>query len=243
MMKKLLTTIALLLTANSYATPPAKYSVGVRDAAQAESSELVNTLDVLDASNDTLVWNADKTLIKVVTWKSQSSYDRFLLPFKQTSDSEANVVWVSLAPKMQQFCRNYLQTHKKATKEQLDYRLKQYLGLNSDWNYDVFVELWVNPSDVFRPCVDPSPSDNTCELNFGATIPTVKNIKDYKAFYQNIYYKSFREALGVPWTGLGYTYDWKDTKHEQGASEFILSPSTPYTIEQALPTMDYCAAQ
>jgi hypothetical protein len=98
----------------------------------------------------------------------------------------------------------------------------------------------VNPEDVFRPCVDPSPTDTNCELNFGTTIPTVKNIKDYQAFYQNIYYKSFRAAPGVPWTGLGYTYDW-GARDERGASEFILSPSTPYLIEQAVPTMSYCA--
>lgn len=241
-MKNILTAIALIFTANSYATPPVKYIAGVHDATEAETSELVDTLDALDPSNNTLVWNADKTLIKVVTWKSQSSYERFLLPFSQTSDNEANVVWVSLAPKIQAFCRNYMQTHQKATKEKLDLRLKQHLGLNSDWSYDIFVELWVNPNDVFRPCVDPNPNDTRCDLNFGTTIPTVKNIKDYKAFYQNIYYKSFREAPGVPWTGLGYTYDWKDIKHEQGASEFILSPSTAYTIEHAVPTMDYCAA-
>lgn len=242
-MKKIVMTMALLFTANSYALPPAKYIAGVRDATEAEKSEIVTNLDALDPSNTTLVWNADKTLIKVVTWKSQGSFDKYLKPYTQTSDSEANVVWVSLAPKTQEFCRDYLQKHHNATKEQVDLRLKQRLGLNSDWSYDVFVELWVNPSDLFRPCVDPAPNDSSCELNFGDTIPTVKNIKDYKVFYQNLYYKSFREAPGVPWTGLGYTYDWRDTKHEQGASEFILSPSSPYTIDRVLPTMEYCTAQ
>ena len=242
-MQKLLPAFALLLCANSYAAPPAKYLAGVRDATQAEATETVTNLDILDASNASLVWNDDKSQLKVVTWKSQSSYDKFLKPYTQSSDSEANVVWVSLAPKVQAFCQQYRQTHKKATKADVDMRLKQYLGLNSEWNYDVFVELWVSPSDVFRPCVDPAPNDNGCELNFGSTVPTVKNIKDYKAFYQNLFYKSFREAPGVPWTGLGYTYDWKDTKHEQGASEFILSPSTPYKIERVVPTLEYCTAQ
>ncbi|TAN69343.1 MAG: hypothetical protein EPN17_07560 [Methylobacter sp.] len=231
---------ALLLTEEAAATP-LKYTVSVRDAVVAESTEIVNNLDALDAANDTLLWNEDKSLVKVVTWKSQSSYERFLLPYTQTSNSEANVVWVTLAPKMQEFCRDYMRTHPHASKTQLEHRLKQRLGLNPDWQYDVFVEMWVSPSDVFRPCVDPDPSDTSCELNFGASIPAVKNIQNYQNFYEGLYYKSFRAAPGVPWTGLGYTYDWANPLSEQGASEFILSPSTPYTIESASPTTAYCA--
>ncbi|MGZ8219315.1 hypothetical protein [Methylomagnum sp.] len=51
---------------------------------------------------------------------------------------------------------------------------------------------------------------------------------------------SFMAAPGVPWTGVGYTYDWIGTAHGQGESEFILSPGTPYEIKQALPTTEYC---
>jgi hypothetical protein len=69
----------------------------------------------------------------------------------------------------------------------------------------------------------------------------VKNIQDYGAFYKNLYFSDFRAAPGVPWTGLGYTYDWNNLAAEQGESEFILSPQTPYTIEQATPTWQYCA--
>jgi hypothetical protein len=231
---------ALLLAEGALAAPP-KYVFAVRDAVVAKQTEIVNNLDAINPADDTLVWNADKTLIKVVTWKSQSSYENNMLPYTQTSDNEAYVVWVSLARRMQAFCRNYMSSHPHAAKEQLDYRLKQRLGLNSSWQYDVFVELWVSPDDIFRPCVDPSPNDSSCELNFGDTVPSVKNIQDYQAFYDGLYYKSFRAAPGVPWTGLGYTYDWANpNRGEQGVSEFILSPSSPYVIEQAVPTMTYC---
>ncbi|MFI3158307.1 MAG: hypothetical protein QX199_19350 [Methylococcaceae bacterium] len=231
-----------LLSVSAVAAPPPKYAIAVNDAVVADPSEIANNLDALDPTNDTLVWNEDKTLVKVVTWKSASSYERYLLPYSQTSDSEANVVWVSLAPKMQEFCREYMRSHPHATQKQLESRLKQRLGLNPDWQYAVFVELWVSPDDVFRPCVDPSPNDTGCDLNFGATIPTVKNIRNYQAFYEGLYYKSFRTAPGVPWTGLGYTFDWANPlKSEQGASEFILSPSSPYLIDNAIPTMEYCA--
>lgn len=237
--------LGLLSAQAALAVTPAKYAIATRDSAVADSNEIVNNLDALTPDNASLVWNADKTRIKVVTWKSQSAYQNFLLPYTETSANENFVVWVTLAPKMQEFCRNFVQQHPKISQANLDYRLKQRLGLHPDWQYDVFVELWVNPADVFRPCVDPAPNDSSCELNFGSTAPTVKNIKDYPNFYKNLYFGSFRAAPGVPWTGLGYTYDWRNASNtpgagEQGASEFILSPSTPYQIDQAVPTFQYC---
>jgi hypothetical protein len=218
-----------------------KYAIGVQDAQVPEATEIANNLLALTPANDSLAWSADKTKVKVVTWKSQNSYQNNLAPYTQTSGNEAFVVWVTLAPRIQEFCRNYLASHPKAGQAELETRLKQRLGLHPQWQYDVFVELWVDPADIFRPCVDPDPSDTACELNFGATVPAVKNIQDYGAFYKNLYYGSFRAAPGVPWTGLGYTYDWISQKAEQGESEFILSPSTPYTIEQAVPTLQYCS--
>jgi hypothetical protein len=229
------------------ATPtPEKYNLATQDAAVAESHEVVKTLDAVNTNNSALVWNADKSKIKVVTWKSQDSYQNFLLPYTQTSPREDFAIWVTLAPKIQKFCKQFLEQHHKADQSALNYRLKQRLGLHPDWKYDVVVELWVDPADLFRPCVDPDPSDNTCNLDFSATAPVVKNIKDYPAFYKNTYYRSFRAAPGVPWTGLGYTYDWKNADKkpgtfEKGESEFILAPSTAYVIEKAEPTWQYCA--
>lgn len=233
---------ALIFCASANAALPTAYLRAVHDASIARQSEISNKLDAVTPSNNTLVWNADKTLLKVVTWKSTSDYENYILPFNQTSDNEAYVVWVTLAPRMQTFCRHYSQTHPNVTPTQLDSRLKKRLGLNPTWQYDLFVELWVSPADLFRPCVDPNIDDSSCNLNFGTTIPTVKNIKNYKSFYQNLYFNDFRSAPGLPWTGLGYTYDWAGNPAiEKGFSEFILSPSSPYTIEQAVPTMTYCA--
>ncbi|TAN51410.1 MAG: hypothetical protein EPN21_06645 [Methylococcaceae bacterium] len=233
---------ALLLTGKADAgVAKLQYQRAVQDAAVADAAEIADNLDAVTADNAALVWNEDKTLIKVITWKSRRSYENYLLPYTQTSSSEANVVWVTLAPRIQEFCRDYMRAHPHASRAALEHRLKQRLGLHPDWSYDVFVELWVSPDDIFRPCVDPSPADTSCDLNFGAELPQVKNIQDYHGFYQNLYYGSFRAAPGVPWTGLGYTYDWGNHRGEQGASEFILSPSSPYQIDAATPTAEYCA--
>lgn len=219
-----------------------RYNQGVIDAAIPVPAENVPTLIPITVENDRLRWNDDESQLLVVTWKNQRSYDTFIAPNTRTSESEAHVIWVTAAPEIQEFCHRYLAEHPNATAEELDLRLKQHLGLHYDWNYDVFVELWVSPDDLFRPCVDPDITDMQCGRQFGSRYPQVRNIEDYRAFYNNLYAQSFRGTPGVPWTGLGYTYDWGSPVTEVGASEFIVVPNAAYAIHNVQPTQTYCSA-
>jgi len=213
------------------------YQAAVADAAIARKDEIATNLMAVDRSNKQLTWSEDGSKLLVVTWKAQQAYEKFLKPYQATSDNEAYAVWVTLAPQVKQFCRAQAQTQSS-----LNLKLKQYLGLNPEWSYDVFVEMWVSPEDLFRPCVDPETNDQRCNLHFAkGDAPKVKNINDYKAFYQQLYYRSFRSSAGVPWTGLGYTYNWAESRSEVGASEFILSPKAAYKIHRVSPTQEYCA--
>ena len=217
-----------------------EYALAVRRAAVVEQSQIVNDLQRLDRSNASLVWSTDGSRVLAVTWKSQSSYASNFRDKTQTSPEEAYVVWVTLAPQVQRFCQDYLRERPRATDADVILRLKQYLGLNASWAYDVFLELWVDPADVFRPCVDPDPSDSTCDLKFASPAPIVRGIANYPAFYKNLYFSDFRMEPLTPWTGLGYTYDWGNPRSREGASEFILSPGARYEIRRVVPTAQYC---
>jgi hypothetical protein len=218
-----------------------RYQAGVADASVAEKSERANDLVAVTRDNATLVWSEDRARIKVVTWKTQQAYAGFFEGKTATSDNPAYPVWVTVAPHMQERCRQFRHDNAGADKADVELYLKQFLGLHPDWSYDLFVELWVSPDALFRPCVDPEPTDRSCEINFSPTITRqVKGIPDYRAYYEALYFKSFRSPPGVPWTGLGYTYNWGDPANEQGASEFILAPGTAYEIARATPTMEYC---
>ncbi len=218
----------------------AAYRKAVADAAFASADEISSDLLAVDERNPNLVWDADRSRILVTTWKANGAYERFLMPYRHTSENADYAVWVTAVPQIRQFCRQFLQSHPNAGPEDVALRLKQYLGLNHTWSYDVFVEMWVNPADLFRPCVDPQTDDSTCDLQFGSETPQVAQIADYPAFYRDLYFKSFRSSAGVPWTGLGYTYDWGNPVAKVGASEFILRPGTPYEIKQVVPTFQYC---
>ena len=220
-----------------------EYEGGVIDASVATEAEIVDDLVALTPDNEALVWNDEKSRVLVVTLKSEGSFRNFIQGHDATSPSEDYVIWVTLAPKMQERCQVFLTDQPKADKTNLDLYLKQFLGLYPEWNYDMFVELWVPPESLFRPCVDPETHDTTCQLEFDDEVPEVAGIANYRTFYENLYFKSFRYPPGVPWTGLGYTYNWGGPSNggtEQGASEFILSPGTPYSVARAVPTMEYC---
>jgi hypothetical protein len=214
------------------------YTQAVLNAAFPTQEAISPALVAIQRNNPDLVWNADGSKVLVVTWKSQGGYDNFLKTATATSGNPDYPVWVTAAPQVKRFCSGVVKGG--ADKDKLNLRLKQYLGLDRAWNYDVFVEMWVNPADLFRPCTDPETSDTTCNLQFGAVVPTVKNIPDYKTFYSALYFKSFRGSAGVPWSGLGYTYDW-GSPNRVGASEFILAPGSGYEVKAATPTTAYCA--
>lgn len=235
--KTLLYVTVLIATGCTELPLQKQYQKAVRDAAIVKPKERTNTLLAITLNNPKLVWNADKTKLLVVTWKSRDAYDKFMKNKSQSASDPEYALWVSAAPQVKAFCQAY--SHD--TDEELNLRLKQYLGLAPDWQYDVFVEMWVDPKDLFRPCVDPDINDNQCEVKVPKQFPSVARIPDYGLFYQNLYFKSFRASAGVPWTGLGYTYDWGNDDSKIGASEFILQPNSPYQIKQMLTTHEYCA--
>jgi hypothetical protein len=219
-----------------------QYHEALKDAAIVEDSDVTDKLLAITRGNPDLVWNEDKSRLLVVTWKSKSDYEKYYEKRTQVSNDLNHPLWITSAPQVKTFCHNYLRENPKATDDQLNLRLKQYLGLppDSDQKNYLFVELWVNPKDIFRPCVDPEINDSKCDLKIPLCFPAVANIPDYGAFYQNLYFKSFRESSRFPWTGLGYTYDWGNHESKVGASEFILTPNTPYQIKQAVTTGEYC---
>jgi len=218
------------------------YQQAVIDAMQVEEGENVPELTTIRADNINLVRN-EAGDIKVVTWKSQSAFKNYMAPYRQTSDNPEFAYWVTVAPQVANFCREWLARNNQLGDKEaaLNLRLIQLLGLHASWQYDVFVEMWVDPDDLFRPCVDPAVNDNQCDLFFSDQKFSVDGIEDYVAYFDALYKNSFRTAPGVPWTGLGYTYDWANNGTSVGLSEFITKPEAEYQVIRAVPTVEYCS--
>ncbi|EWY39805.1 hypothetical protein N825_04685 [Skermanella stibiiresistens SB22] len=144
-------------------------------------------------------------------------------------------MWVTAVPQVRDFCRA-LGTRDVTA---ISNRLLQLFGLPPTGQNARFVEMWVSPKDMLRPCPDREIDDSRCEVN------AASDVDDYRTWFVGNYANSYSEK-GFPWTRLGYTYDWapaSDTANPNkphGASEFILRPGTPYTITGRFTTAEYC---
>jgi hypothetical protein len=219
------------------ATAEARYRAAVEDARTAEPSEIVTTLTPLVPSNDDLAWRttADSTRqVLVVTWGGSET-----LPGAAAGDTvtAADDVWVTAVPQLRRFCRSL-----DRTGSALGRRLAQRLGLPPDADYTQFVELWVRPADLVRPCPDPEVSDRECERAAPVPKEHVQISESHRQWVRTLRQTSYNPD-GYPFTGLGYTYDWHPATDEVGPSEFVLRPGEPATVKARHSTAAYCRAE
>ena len=230
----------------------AAYLEAVEDAEVAQPDEINQDLIALVAWEEGLEWEGvpGNSRVKVLVWTGKDYYDSYIGQDYQLP-ADANV-WVTTVPELQDFF-----TEEEAPMEPSELRVKQLLGLPPDGNYTKFVELWVNPCDLFRPSPDPETNDREAELDFPTRSSRIVAFNDactitewdygqnlditytYEEWFvhrkQIIYYGDHP----YPWTCLGYTYDWGDPESEFGLSEFVILGGSTVGVYSVTPTGDY----
>lgn len=204
------------------------YSRAIQDAKDVEKAEISTELWPISAENDNLVKTAkeEEEKILVATWTSWDGYDNKI----DSSMTLSREIWVTAVPQVQQFCQEL-----NMSPNDLTLRLEQYLGLPANNGKTKFVEMWVKPADMFRPCADPEIDDTQCNLGFTEPVDP-----EHKKWMENLISSSYNEN-GFPWTRLGYTYDWGSVNSDIGASEFIVKQGADVTIKSVQTTAEYCS--
>ncbi len=204
------------------------YSRAIQDAKDAEKAESSTKLWPISAENVNLVKKTkeEEEKILVATWTSWDGYDNKI----DSSMTLSREIWVTAVPQVQQFCQEL-----NMSPNDLTLRLEQYLGLPANNGKTKFVEMWVKPADMFRPCPDPEIDDTQCNLGFTEPVDP-----EHKKWMENLISSSYNEN-GFPWTRLGYTYDWGSVDSDIGASEFILKQGADVTIKSVQTTAEYCS--
>jgi len=103
--------------------------------------------------------------ITVVTWAKRDGVKDYRGKIETPAFKDT---WVTIAPQVKKFCQDFVRDH-GSDKTQLTRRLEQRLGLPRDSGYETFVEFSITPTDAsqfFRPCIDPSPTSNSCQPAF-----------------------------------------------------------------------------
>ena len=202
------------------------YQDAIEDSMVAKSSEVYSSLTPVVESNNGLIWQGEpgnKSVLVVVFTKYASSY-----PVGGTVNTTWGDTWVTVAPEIQTFFKNYVNPDSNLT-----LRTLQVLGLPPSSGNTYFVELWVQPQSLFRPAPDNEITDTVAQLDFPAS--ATAEYKDW--FNGNIIYSYYPERF--PWTRLGYTFDWGNPNSHVGLSEFVLKQGSTVTVKSVEPIADY----
>lgn len=232
------TTLAiLLLIALSACSIKYRYTKALNDAAQPNASKISNTLTKISPDAPTLKWktiNGEKYVL-VSSWKADAKYYKNddKTGFYNTGKYP---IWVTVAPDLQ----NWLAAQKKVGDPEK--RLKQLLGLPPNADKKIFVEFWVRPQDLIRPCIDTEVNDSACELYLKN--PAAANAENLLWLLEQAR-QSFADSTlynRYPFTQLGYTYDWNPrNKSHVGLSEFVIGKNKNIVVGEVFATADYLA--
>lgn len=242
MFKKISSCILLPLLFLSCATQKASmrsasdadiYQQAIVNSMSPEPSKIYGDLLPITKENKNLVWKTidGEDYLLMVTWKQTVKYYQPICTDKPCYNTGAYQVWVTAAPELR---RRFIETGSKDTAM----RLKQLLGLPPNAEYSYFVEFWVRPQDLFRPCPDNEITDKTCSLCFsaGADSSYIQWVNDNRIsrYYPCALYDKY------PWTQLGYTYDWNPkNKSHVGLSEFVIGANKNIAINGVYTTSEY----
>ncbi|BDS09543.1 hypothetical protein [Aureispira anguillae] len=214
------------------ATDQVIYSKAIQDAMYATPAKVSNNLVEINKNNKELVWKTieGEAYLLVVTWKQNVSYYE---PYLDSSfyNTGNYPIWITTAPEL-------LNRMKAENASNVDRRLIELLGLPPNATYSYFVEFWVRPQDLFRPCPDREISDSKCEVCFPANTDSAHvnwiNQSRIDRYYPCELYDQY------PWTQLGYTYDWNPkNKSHVGLSEFVIGKNKKIVVHKIYTTEDY----
>ncbi len=170
---------------------------------------------------DTII-GFDKYIL-VVTWKKNPTY----YPASGWYNTANRDIWTTLAPELT--LRMNVLNPPDSTKI---LRVEQLLGLQPDSKYDTFVEFWVKPEDLFRPCPDNEIGDRNCDFLY----PANADINHVNWMLNN----KLLDYAKYPWTQLGYTYDWNPSNASHfGLSEFVIKRNKAVYLRKKWSNADY----
>ena len=228
--KLLLTIISLFICSVMFGqTDRELYKQSIVNSIYPDSSKIYEGLVHIADCNEELIRKNinNEEYILVCTWKQSVSFYA-----KDTIFNTGNwPLWVTTAPEL----KNRI---KSEVVKDTNLRLIQLLGLPPGSKYSYFVEMWVRPQDLFRPCPDKEITDSKCDICFpsGTDADHIKWINENRIsrYYQCDLYNQY------PWGQLGYTYDWNpDNKSHVGLSEFIIGTNKTVYINRIVTTQEY----
>ena len=178
----------------------------------------------LNQSDNRVTWNSDNSKVLLFT------FHRFPTSYPDGEDITFTwgESWLCSVKELQTWYVN----NKSNIKDPL-LRVKQVLGMSHESKNTYISSMWISPNDVIRPAYVTDVTKQM-SLTFDETVTD-----EYKTWFNSQYYYSY-DVSKLPWTRLGYTYDWSaEAKDKYGLSEFVAFKGTSVTVDKTLLVEDF----
>ena len=198
----------------------------VHDAVFIEDDEVLPLVNIKKDDEDVL-WDGDRVLVAFMH-KYPESY-----PAGEDIELKWGNVWCVSANEMVRWIQE-----NSAEVSDWTLRLHQLLGMPTTKEYTTISTIWVDADLLYRPA---NVTDKTAEMaaTYQETGEEAFDTMYKEWFNSNIIWSYFDSA--VPWTRLGYTYDWADNDTEYGLSEFLIFSGADATVEGTYSIEDFVA--
>ena len=238
------------------------FKASIAVAEKSSKHEISNDLFAISPWNKKVVWNNEQTHVLMLTWipaAYRKTYDDALASGQELTISWD--AWVTAIPEVKDFLKEYVKTNKNGFN--LTDRAEQFLGLYpskppySTNQNKLFVEMWVKPEDIDRPCLDGDILGSECTIDphesdldnlppaFRDMSKLVPMTPEHKAWFENEKSTKYTSNWAMPWTRFGYTYDWGSAiksfgkRAAKGASEYLIKKNSKVIINSLIPTEEY----
>ena len=204
------------------------YRKAVSDAAYPDLAKIQTGLIPIRKSNPDLIWKTigNEDYVLVVSWQDDTIY----YPKSKVYNTASRILWVTAVPEVKNRC---------SREKDDDLRLLQRFGMPPNVIKKYFIEFWVRPIDLVRPCPDNEITDNQCQLCFPANVDSIYKVWFNKNRLDSYYGCELYQQY--PCTQLGYSYDWNPVnKSHVGFSEFLVWKNKNIYVKDYYPTATYC---
>ena len=189
------------------------------------TEEDIRPLVSLTKNEEKLYWNEDNKVLLFTFHRFPSSY---------LDGEEVTFTWgESWLCSVKEY-ENWYLSNKSNIKDVL-LRTKQVLGMSDESKNTYITSMWFDPNDVQRPAYI-TDATKQMALQFDEN-----ETDEYKEWFSSQYYYSY-DVAKLPWTRLGYTYDWsEEAKDRYGLTEFIAWKGTTVKVEKTLTVEEFVA--
>lgn len=203
------------------------FASAVTNAHNITPAKISRNLSPIASYNTNLVWS--NGLVLVASFTKTYDYPQHIggLYTNRAADG-----WVTLAPEARNFFRTYTGTNYLL-------RYKQLLGMPYTVGNNMIAEFWVDPQILFRPSPDPEINDREAQMDFSYT--NSARLAVSQAHYS--WFTNQVVANAWPWTRLGYTYDWGNSRSYIGLAEYVIPQGSVFIVHSITDAETYLRNQ